>query len=77
MHIVKIKYTGNVSVLNGHMISIPVAPYTCHNRVRECARSYIEKAIPIIYTLSSPNDIFNHVDKGGVSVLIHWEIIEN
>ena len=39
--------------------------------------TYIEKAIPIIYTLSSPNDIFNHVDKGGVSVLIHWEIIEN
>lgn len=77
MYMVKIKYTGNVSVLNGRTISIPVDPYTCHNRVRESARSYIEKAIPLIYTLPLPNDIFNHVDNGGVPVLIHWEIVEN
>lgn len=74
---VKIKYIGSVLALNGYTISIPVDPYTCHNRVRESARSYIEKAIPLIYTVPSPNDIFNYVDKGGETVLIHWEIIEN
>lgn len=77
MYMVKIKYIGGVSALNGCTISIPVDPYTYHNMVRESARPYIENVLPFIHTLQLPNDIFNHIDRGRESILIHWIIIEN
>lgn len=72
---VKIIYNGSFSALNGWILSIPTDPYIKHNYVCESAISYIQMHLQNGLVISPNDDVFNVMDKGGLSVLIHWKVI--
>jgi len=72
---VTIQYYGSLSALNGWTVSIPVDPYINHHNVLESAISYIEGKIPSSIVISEADDVFYVMNKGNLSVLIHWKVV--